>query len=141
MEKRILLVDDDAYRTNKCTRILQYLEERGASYDIAITLEEAIEKVLSIPYDGIILDKYFPFKAGEEEKLAAERFLEILSEQGKQIPVIIYSTAFSTIKHELVIDSTNPIDLQKLFKVESLLNYQFPSGTKEENRESERSEI
>lgn len=134
MEKQVLLVDDEAYM-NKCKKILEYLERREVSYDIAVTLEEAIEKVLSVSYDGIILDQYFPFKEGEDKKLAADRFLKILEEQGKQIPVIIYSTALEPVKHELVIESTNPLDFQKMQKVEKLLDYKTPEGTKKEEKE------
>lgn len=134
MEKQVLLVDDEAYM-NKCKKILEYLEGRGVSYDIAVTLEEAIEKVLSVSYDGIILDQYFPFKEGEDKKSAAKRFLEILDEQGKKIPVIVYSTSLEPIKHELVIENTNPLDFQKMQKMEKLLNYEKIEGTKKEEKE------
>lgn len=98
------------------------MEEKGISYDVAVTLEEALEKVMLDLYDGIILDKYFPFREGEERKGAEKRFLEILEEKGKQIPVIVYSMS-GTIKHELVIEHTSPGDQKQIEKVEGLINH------------------
>lgn len=129
--KRILLIDDEAY-DNKCKKIVQYMEEKGIFYDIAVTLEEATEKVLSDLYDGIILDRYFPIKEGEENKGAGKMFLEILEERGKQIPVVVYSTMGRIgIENRLVLDYTSPGDSGQLDKVKKLLDY-----TPENNRYS-----
>lgn len=119
--KRILLIDDEAY-DNKCRKIVQYMEEKGIFYDIAVTLEEAIEKVLSDLYDGIILDRYFPIKEGGENKGAGKMFLEILKEREKQIPVVVYST-MGGIDNELVIARTSPGDPNQLGKVQELIDY------------------
>lgn len=121
MAKRILLIDDEAY-DNKCKKIVQYMEKKRISYDVAITLEIAIEKVLSNLYDGIILDKYFPLKEGEQRKGAGKKFLEILEEKGKKIPVVIYSSS-GKIEHKLVIEHTSPGDPNQLEKVKELLHY------------------
>lgn len=105
-------------------------KKKGISYDTAVTLEEAIEKVLSELFDGIILDKYFSLKEGEEKREAGKRFLEVLEERGKQIPIVVYST-MGTIEHELVIEHTSPGDPNQLGKVEELLNHTITRDTKE----------
>lgn len=114
--RRILIVDDQAY-DKKCEPILQVLKEKGLPYDVALNLKET-KRLLQreIPYDGIVLDKYFPTD-GEDKRTdtAADKVLEILEKQHYQGIVLINSWSTMSIpKSKLVFNQMAPWELHKL---------------------------
>ena len=117
-KKRILIVDDDGYN-KKCKVMRSIIEEAGVQYDIALTLEEAIQKLFSmqkeIQYDAIILDRSFPERIGKKATgKEGELLLKMMEKHKKEIPVLIHSTITTLLESELVVSRMSPWEFEKL---------------------------
>lgn len=99
---RILIIDDEAL--TKCAWIIQFLELTNVNYEIALNMEDGLEKIEKRNFDGIILDMKFPIsrKHNLEEKRTGEILLEKMKQQNIKIPVLGNSTiTFLNVKYPL----------------------------------------
>lgn len=117
MAKRILIVDDEAYNY-KCADMESLIKQLGMEYEVALTLEDAIEKLftsLRVPYDAIILDHCFPEKEGERGiGNEGKRLLEMMAERELNIPVMIHSCLLEKPDYDFVVGYMCSWELLKL---------------------------
>lgn len=122
-KRRIIIVDDDA-NNKKCEAMRGLIKEFGMQYDVALTLEEAAEKMFSlqgIQYDAVILDRSFPKTKGERATgEAGDLLLAMMERRNQEIPVLIYSIVTSMPESQLVANRISPWDLEGLMH---FLNY------------------
>ncbi len=95
---RLLVIDDNECKILKVEEGAKILGMEIIAFQV---LELAVKFLQEENVDGIITDMDFPIYEGKKtlcEPLAGRMLLDWLTEEGKEIPVLVNSTTFSSIK-------------------------------------------
>lgn len=112
MSKKILVVDDEK---NIRMTLTHCLKDQGHEIDIAVNGEEALQKVMAVDYDLLLLDIKMPGLTGMQ-------VLEKIRERGNKVDVIMM-TAYGTIERAVEAMKLGAIDfVSKPFTPDEIRN-------------------
>lgn len=92
--RRILVIEDNDNHRRDVEALLEELIAQGAplAVDYATTLDEAMDRLGSTKYDGILSDVFFPKKAGDKEGQHGTTIATYAMEQ--KIPVTLVTSMY-----------------------------------------------